>query len=199
MQFSCQAPWASDDRRRWRRLGDGPWSACFSRWAVPQVKAQELANSFDQLLVLAKPGDTVSVTDGTGRETRGTIAALSSSSLELLVAGNRRSFLESETRTIRQRQSDPLKNGALWGLGIGAGLGLLSFVSTEDSPGLSAGEGVAATLMMGGFGTAVGVGVDAIFRSNEVIYSRPGRTSTRLTLSPLLVRDREGALLSLGF
>ena len=58
--------------------------------AVPQVEAQELASWFDQLLVLVKPGDTVSVTDGTGRETGGTISALSSSSLELTVDGSRR-------------------------------------------------------------------------------------------------------------
>jgi hypothetical protein len=50
----------------------------------------------------------VTVTDGTGRETRGTIAALSPSSLELTLGGSRRSFLESETRTIRQRRPDPL-------------------------------------------------------------------------------------------
>ncbi len=138
----------------------------------------------------------MSVTDGTGREARGTIAALSSSSLELSVAGNRRSFLESETRTIRQRRSDPLKNGALWGLGIGVGYALLVIVSMEMG---SEGGAVVGTFVMGGIGTAAGIGVDAIVRSNEVIYSRPARTSTRLTLSPLLVRDRKGALLSLGF
>ena len=49
--------------------------------------AQELAGSFDQLRVLVKPGDTIRVTDGAGQEARGTIAALTSTSLELLVAG----------------------------------------------------------------------------------------------------------------
>ena len=84
--------------------------------------AQELAGSFDQLRVLVKPGDTIRVTDDAGQEARGTIAALTSTSLELLVAGNRRNFLESDVRTIRHRCSDPLGNGAKWGFGIRASL-----------------------------------------------------------------------------
>ena len=167
--------------------------------AVAQVEAQELASSFDQLLVLVKPGDTVSVTDGTGRETGGTISALSSSSLELTVDGSRRSFLESDARTIRQRRPDPLKNGALWGLGIGAALGLTTFIDTEDVEPVSAGESLTATAVMGGLGAAIGVGLDAIFRGKEVIYSRPARTSASLKVSPLLARGRKGALLSVVF
>ena len=167
--------------------------------AVPQVQAQELASSFEQLLVLVKPGDTVSVTDGTGQEAGGTVTALSSSSLELVVAGSRRTFLESEARTIRQRRSDPVKNGALWGLGIGAALGLTSFIDTEESPALAVGEGLAVMGLMGGLGAAVGVGIDAIFRGNEVIYSRPARTAASLKVSPLLARGRKGALLSVVF
>jgi hypothetical protein len=51
------------------------------------VEAQDAVNSFDQLAVLVKPGDTVTVTDGAGRETRGSIAAVSSASLELMAGG----------------------------------------------------------------------------------------------------------------
>ena len=56
-------------------------------------EAQELAGSFDQLRVLLKAGDKVRVTDSTGQEVRGAIADLSSSSLALLLAGSRRTFL----------------------------------------------------------------------------------------------------------
>ncbi len=167
--------------------------------AAPTVAAQELASSFDQLSVLVKPGDRLSVTDGTGQVTSGILEALSSSSLDLLVTGSRRSFVESDTRTIRQRRSDSLKNGAFWGLGIGAGLGLTTLIDTEESPALPAGEAVAATAVFAGLGAALGIGLDSIFRSDDVIYSRPGRGSARLTLSPLLAGGRRGALLSLGF
>jgi hypothetical protein len=45
--------------------------------AAASVEAQILTSSFDQLSVLVKRGDSVIVTDDTGRETKGTIAALS--------------------------------------------------------------------------------------------------------------------------
>ena len=166
---------------------------------APIVEAQILASSFDQLSVLVKRGDSVIVTDDTGRETRGTVAALSPSSLELIVAGNRRSFVEEETRTIRQRTNDSLKNGTLWGVGIGAGLGLTSLIGSEESPALPAGEVVGVTLALAGLGAIVGAAIDAIARSHEVIYSRPARTSATLTLSPTLTRGRSGASLSFGF
>jgi hypothetical protein len=168
--------------------------------AAPSVEAQILASSFDQLSLLVKRGDSVIVTDDTGRETKGTIAALSSSSLELIVAGNRRSFAEGETRTIRQRAADSLKNGTLWGVGVGAGLGLTTLIDTEDSPAPPAGEAMGATLAFAGLGAIVGAAVDAIVRGNEVIYSRPAsRTSATLKLSPTLTRGRSGASLSFGF
>ena len=64
---------------------------------APMVEAQVLASSFNQLQVLVKPGDTVRVTDGTGVEVRGTIGALSPSSLEMVIEGNRRIFAENLT------------------------------------------------------------------------------------------------------
>jgi hypothetical protein len=108
------------------------------------ASAQQLASSFDQLAVLVRPGDTVTVTDGAGREVRGTVATLSPASLELIVSGGRQSFRQDEARLIRQRRSDSLKNGARWGAGDGAGLGLTTLTETEDSPALPAGEALAA-------------------------------------------------------
>jgi hypothetical protein len=115
------------------------------------------------------------------------------------VAGNRRNFVEAETRTIRQRRADSLKNGTLWGVGIGAGFGLTTLVDTEDSPALPAGEAMGATLAFAGLGAIVGAAIDAIVRSSEVIYSRPAGTPATLKLSPTLSRGRSSASLSFGF
>jgi hypothetical protein len=161
------------------------------------VEAQVLASSFDQLQVLVKPGDTVRVTDGTGVEARGTIGALSASSLEMIIEGNRRIFSENDVRTIRQRRGDSLKNGAWWGFGIMAGLALLG--AAAEAPDGNAGEAVLGVLASGGFGAAIGVGVDAMIRSNEVVFSRPADVSTSLTGSPLLAASRKSLLLSVGF
>lgn len=167
--------------------------------AASMVEAQELAGSFEQLRVLVKVGDTVSVTDGTGQEIRGTIAELSSSSLALLVGGNRRTLSENDIRMMRQRRSDSLANGAKWGFGIGAGLGLLGGLAIAAEYDDSAALVPLVALLYGGLGTGIGVGVDAMISGTQVIYSRPAASSARLTLSPLLARDRRGVLVSLGF
>ena len=48
--------------------------------------AQTVAQSFEELRALVKSGDTVYVTDTSGRRTKGKIGDLSASSLQLLVA-----------------------------------------------------------------------------------------------------------------
>jgi hypothetical protein len=163
------------------------------------AEAQHLASSFEQLQVLVKAGDAVTVTDSTGRDLTGKIASLSSSSLTLMVEGTRRDLPESEIRTIRQRRQDSLANGAKWGLGIGAGLGLAAGFA------LAAGDGnVSAVipiigLVYGGLGAGVGAGIDALVLGNQVIYFKPANTSAKVTVSPLVTRERRGVLLSFGF
>jgi hypothetical protein len=84
------------------------------------AEAQGVASSFEQLRALVKPGDTVIVTDKGGRDIQGQIAALSSSSLELLVAGTRTNFTQADLDTISRR--DSRWSGTLWGLVAGATL-----------------------------------------------------------------------------
>jgi hypothetical protein len=167
--------------------------------AVPTVEAQELATSLEQLRVLVKLGDSVRVTDGTGQETRGTIAELASASLTLVAGGNRRAFLENDIRTIRQRRPDSLSNGAKWGFGIGAGLGLLgglAVVAQYDGDDAAVILPTVA-LLYGGIGAGVGVGIDAMITGTRVIYARPAGSSARRTISPLVTPSRKGVLVSL--
>ena len=91
-----------------------------------------------------------------------------------------------------------MKNGAWWGFGIMGGLALLGAAS-EAPDNDDAGAVVVGLLASGGLGAAIGVGVDAMIRSNEVVFSRPAGVSTRLTVSPLLAASRKGLLLSVGF
>lgn len=133
--------------------------------------AQELAGSFDQLRVLVKTGDTIRVTDDAGHETAGKLMDLTPESLALLVNGHRRDFRDNDVDVVRQRRQDSLANGALWGFGVGAGLGLLaaaSWCEYECNPGLVA----LVTTLYGGVGAGVGVGIDAMIVRNQVIYAR---------------------------
>ncbi len=104
-----------------------PWSRSSSRIALAlvltctTVQAQELAGTFDQLRVLVKPGDTLTITDGGGERLRGKLSDLSDTSLVLEVSGARRLFQEAHVSTIEKRGPDSLTNGALIGLAIGGG------------------------------------------------------------------------------
>ncbi len=91
--------------------------------ATATAEAQGIANSFTELRLLVRPGDTVSVTNTTGGEVTGKIAELSPSALALMVEGHRQDLREVDVTAIRQRRSDSLQNGAFIGLCIGAGYG----------------------------------------------------------------------------
>ena len=97
-----------------------------------RVAAQEIAGTFDQLRVLVTQGDTITVTNDAGSDIAGTIADLSPSSLALLVDGRRHDLQASDINTIQQRRSDSLANGAKWGFGIGAALGLVAAVTVVN-------------------------------------------------------------------
>jgi hypothetical protein len=162
-------------------------------------EAQELAGSFEQLRVLVKPGDTVSVLDRAGQEVRGTISELSSSALALTVAGNRRRFLEGDIDAIRKRGPDSLANGAKWGLAAGAGLGLLAGISLAAEYD----EGAEPTSPCSRSPTARWApvparGIDALVSSDRVIFARRD-TVSKLTVGPMLRRGRTGFLASLRF
>ena len=140
---------------------------------APCAAAQEIAGSFDQLRVLVKPGDRIRVTDTGGRETLGTIADLGSSSLTLIGANGRRDLSQNDIDTIRQRRSDSVANGAKWGFVVGLGLGALAGAA------LASGDGNPAAFMVplvalayGGLSVGVGVGIDAMISSEQVIYAR---------------------------
>ena len=113
---------------------------------------------------------------------------------------DRRDLKEGEIRTIRQRRPDSLANGTKWGLAIGAGAGFAAAIA------LASGDGnayapliIGATLIYGGLGAGVGAGMDALVRGNQVIYFKPGSTSARVTVSPLVTREQKGVRVSFGF
>ena len=162
-------------------------------------EAQELAGSFEQLRVLVKPGDTVSVIERAGHKVRGTISELSSSALALTVEGNHRRFLENEIDAIRTRRPDPLANGAKWGLAVGAGLGLLAGIGF--AAGYDEGGGAFIPLLAltyGAMGAGAGAGIDALVSSDQVIFARRGMAS-KVSVSPLVRSGRAGFHASLRF
>lgn len=150
-------------------------SAAPARAQEPQV-----VDSFTQLQLIVKLGDNVTVTDSTGRKAEGSILTLSPSTLVLLAEGRRRELQERDVAAISQRRPDSLKNGAWWGLGAGAATGFVvsglgsASASIWEGPDarVSAGPVVAGTVLMAGIGTGIGMAIDALIKSDRVIFSR---------------------------
>lgn len=85
--------------------------------------AQTVASSFDELQNVLKTGETVSVTDDSGRRTKGKVVDLSASSLVLLVGRKDQSRVFTVDGTTKIVRHDSLDNGVLIGLGAGAASG----------------------------------------------------------------------------
>lgn len=168
--------------------------------AAAPADAQELAGTFDQLRVLVKPGDTLTVIDGSGQRVEGKMSSLSSSMLNLTVAGQPRQFLNADVNTIEKRGPDSLKNGALIGLAIGGGLGAVAMAALAATAEDNAGAFVAVgALIYGGIGAGIGTGFDALIEGRRVIYARSGAAGATLTVAPLFGRTRKGMRVSLRF
>jgi hypothetical protein len=160
----------------------------------------QAVQSFDRLQGRLQPGEEVYVRDGAGRETLGTIADISGSSLHLLVHGERRSFDEANVQQIDGLVRDGLKNGVLWGLGVGAGAGVLGMVAARSSVQLDdAGLAVAMALIVAPLaGAAVGAGIDASKTTREPVYVR-SPTSGRFGASLGLSARHMGISILVGF
>jgi hypothetical protein len=133
-----------------------------------------IATSFPGLQLLVGSGHSVVVTDTSGTQTAGRIQDLTPSSLSLLVDGTPRDFMERDVTEVRERRHDSLANGARWGFGVGAALGILAVAScTECDWGSHPGLAATAVGLYGAMGTGIGVGIDALFTAERTVYRRP--------------------------
>ena len=141
----------------------------------------------ERIRARVKPGQKVSITDDEGREVNGKIGDMTADALTVLDHGTRADVAYDRIVAIN-RPNNSLANGALIGLGTGIGLGLVA-IATEDNSQCPP-EGfvcypdepayVAGVLLLGGLGTAVGVGIDAlIHRKREFTAAAAARSHRR--------------------
>ena len=170
---------------------------CLLVLASPRLaEAQDVAAmSFDQLRLLVRLGDSVTVTDASGHRIKGTLAGLTDTSLSLL--GDNRMFAERDVETVVRHDHAHPRTGALWGFGVGAGFGLLAAGAIcEYNCGPGAYGSVA--LAYGGLGAGIGVGIAAMIPTEQVIF-RSGSSTARLTVAPVISQNRQGLSVSLQF
>jgi hypothetical protein len=165
-----------------------------------RVEAQEVASSFDQLAVLVKPGDKITVVDVTGRETKGQIGKLSRDALILVTSAGPRQLGEVDVATISQRRGDSLKNGAIIGAVAGTAyfVTMVALLSDSDGGDVIIGTAIAGGVLFAGMGAAAGVGIDALITRRQVIYQKPAGRS-RVSVSPLFGHRRRGAAVTVRF
>ena len=166
-------------------------SLTFSR----RADAQDIsATSFDQLRLLVRLGDVVTITDASGHVTKGKVAALTDTALSL--TGNRM-FAERDVEAVSRHDHAHLRTGALWGFGVGAGLGVLlarAVCEYSCNPAVYA----VGALEIGGLGAGIGVGISAMIPTEQLIF-RSVSSTARLTVAPMLSPSRQGVSVSLRF
>lgn len=146
---------------------------------------------FQSLQDRLKIGQTAIVLDNTGREIVGTVAELSSSSLVLRNGSVGQRFDAADVAVIKR--TGPIWDGAV----KGGAIGLLSMlIALSGCSGSTCEKG--SLLMLGaGIGAAIGLGFDAAF-GPKTVYRSAGQPQ-RLTVAPVVSKDRQGVAASIRF
>jgi hypothetical protein len=128
-------------------------------------------------------GSPVAITDASGSDVRGRVAAVSADSLTLNAGGMPRQLDASTIREVR-RDGDPLWNGLAFGAAFGAAGALLSDSSCSGRPGC--GAQIPQRLALVAVMAAAGAGLDALHRDRTVLYRSPARAALGIvpTLTP---------------
>jgi hypothetical protein len=61
------------------------------------------------------------------------------------------------------------------------------------------GPGAAMGLTLGGVGAGIGVGIDALIRSDLVVFQRTDRSGVRVSVVPQLAKSHKSVNVSIGF
>jgi len=140
-------------------------------------RAEQPARSYEDVQGLLLSGDTVHVFDDKGTGTEGRVASIRDGVLNLTVDSTRQAFAFDTIVQIDRTRRDPVHDGVLKGLAIGAVAGYV-LGRRADSPacarrGIECGQGAVIGSYGGGFWGAIGGWIaDAVTRKRETVYER---------------------------
>ena len=121
-----------------------------------------------------RSGLKVSVVDNRGTSVEGRVQEVSDRFVRLTVRGGRRDIPIEDI--VRIERPDTVKNGALIGLAVGAGTGLMATVSDPQGGGVL----VSRTLGNGVICAGIGALLDAASDHRRTLYERGPRPQARL-------------------
>lgn len=165
------------------------------------ARADQVATTLDQLQVLIRPGDEIRVTERDGHSLQARVENITADTLTIRAHGAEQVLRPDDIRLIRQSREDTLSDGAKRGFIAGAALGVLAGLAFAGENPKAAGVFIPiAAATYGGIGAAIGVGIDAMVKTDTVIYDASPRHAARpFSVAPVVARGRKGVEVSVGF
>jgi hypothetical protein len=162
------------------------------------------AQSIDEAV---KPGRIVRVDERDGNVRIGKVFAVSPQALELMVGNGKQTIPVGQIWSIKLAYKDSLtdgaRKGALFGLAIGAGLGVIGAISTcGEQPQFinlcSAGDATIVAALFGAYGAGIGAAAgligDALHPSYRTVWRAP--VTPRISISIMRLPGSTGAGIS---
>jgi len=162
-----------------------------SRQAFAQDEASQVDPAFVQLQNALKVDDTLTITSDNGNKVQGRLIETTGDHILLRVKNGQQRFAAPQIVKVGKR-----KNGVLLGAIIGAGASI-PFALAVSSYSYNEGGSPSAAFIPIMMGLGIGTGIDALLPSTRTMYDR--NSQRRVTVSPVIDRDRMGGRITLKF
>jgi hypothetical protein len=162
-----------------------------SRQAFAQDEASQVDPAFVQLQNALKVDDTLTITSDNGNKVNGRLIEITDAHILLRVKNGQQSIAAPQIVKVGKR-----KNGVLLGAIIGAGASI-PFALAVSSYSYNEGGSPSAAFIPIMMGLGIGTGIDALLPSTRTVYDR--NLQRRVTVSPVIDRDRMGGRITLKF
>ena len=170
---------------------------CLTAVLLPvTASAQTVAGSFDELAKILKAGDTVTVTESDGRQTKGTFSSMTNGFLTMGKGSTTRTFSQTSVTSVVRRDSG--LEGLLIGAGSGAVAGAIFVNSTcGGDPECTAIAAPLEYLTMIPAGAVAGFLIDK-YTWGDRVYRAPGAKKS-IAIMPAIGKHAGGLTVVLRF
>lgn len=172
------------------------WTAGIASAQPPDDRAIA-TNPFSVVRDQVPVGDVVYVADAAGTTIKGKLAALTDDSVQVDIGADIRSVAAGQVRRIQWQQPDSPLTGVLIGAAVGAIPGIYWLaVDPNECSGMCPEEyGLIA------IGAVVGWVIDLTIKRKVTVYAAgvSGGPGKSITISPIVVRDRQGVRVAFRF